>query len=296
LSNRSDNNIYAIHDVEEHLIRSRFIDQTYRIKVKRPMSRADATDRFPVLYVTDSDDLFGGVATLANILQAHGETPRFILVGIGYAEVGAAGVLRMRDYYSHADRTLFQTEIERVARSSFVTGVPDLGALWTTDASEFLRFIREELMPFVSARYSVVEGDNSYFGYSAGAAFGLHTLFTEPHTFRRYVLGSPSTSYGGRNFAIPKAEAYANSSQRMDVKVFMCVGELEELKPQLRQFDLVSGYYQLAKFLKRAEIPGLDLTLKVFPEETHATAWAPAFGHGLRALFGPAGQVPFWPG
>ena len=282
--------------MDEHLLRSTFVAQEFRVKVLRPRSHKGGSERFPVVYVTDGDDLFDALAVLANILQAHGETPRFILVGIGYAEAEAAGILRMRDYYTHADRKLFQTQIEHVARSPFVSGIIDLSAITqTTDATDFLRFIREELMPFINARYSVLLGDNSYSGYSAGAAFGLHTLFAEPDTFKRYMLGSPSTSYGGQHFMIPKAEGFHRSGRKMNAKVFMCVGELEEFAPKLRQFDLVSGYYLLARFLRETKLPGLDLTLKVFPEETHATAWAPAFGHGLRALFGPASEVPFWP-
>src|SRR5580698_1485477 len=92
------------------------------------MRRADASERFPVVYATDSDDLFGGLATMANALQVHGETPRFILVGIGYGDTRASQVLRMRDYLTHSTRAHFQQELEQLTDSPLVAGGSDLMA------------------------------------------------------------------------------------------------------------------------------------------------------------------------
>ena len=287
---------FQSHEIEEHSVQSNVVAQTFKIKVKQPISRADGSERFPVLYATDSDDFFGGLATVASVLQVLGEAPRFILVGIGYDDARAAGVLRMRDFYTHATRRLFQAEIEQMAVSPLVGGVADLKAITqTTDATEFLHFIRDDLMPFVAAHYPVLPNDYNYYGYSAGAGFGLYTLFAQPDTFRRYILGSPGTSYNGHHFGIEMAKAFMKSGQAMDAKVFISVGEFEEFKRGHGQFDLVTGYYLLAKFLKQSDIPGLDLTLRLFPGETHATAWTLAFSHGVRTLFGAVDQVPFWP-
>jgi uncharacterized protein len=287
---------FQVHEVAEHLLDSHRVAQTYRIKVWRPMSNTDDSERFPVLYATDSDEFFGGLASLAAALQVHGEAPRFILVGIGYKESRAAGLLRMRDFFSHSDRALFEWEIRQLAESALVDGVRDLQAIMqTTDASDYLGFVRDELLPFINQRYPTRPDENSYFGYSAGGGFGLYTLFTKPDTFGRYILGSPSTSYSGRNFAMRLAESFLAAGSGLAAKVFMSVGELEEFKSGHERFDLVSGYYHLAKFLKSASIPGLDLKTRVFAGETHATAWSMAFTHGVQQLFGPAGQVPFLP-
>lgn len=260
------------------------------------MRRSDDSERFPVLYATDSDGFFGAFADLANILQAHGETRRFILVAIGYENAHAAGLLRMRDLFTHANRAHFQAVIEQLAASPLVGGLDDVKSITeTTDASDFLQFILRELVPFVADRYPALPDDNSYFGYSAGGTFGLYTLFTEPRAFRRYILGSPATSYEGHHFATELARAFIGSGRVMDATVFMSVGELEEPGNAMGQFDLVTGYYLLAKFLQRAAIPGLDLRLRLFPGETHATAWTPAFSHGLKMLLGPAQEARHGP-
>jgi uncharacterized protein len=283
---------YDPHKVQEHLIQSSVVAQVFKITVLQPISRTDNSERFPVLYVTDSDDYFGGCASLANHLQLSGETPRFILVGIGYEDTRAARLLRMRDFFTHAIRKHFQSVIDQVAQSPLVSGVDDLKEITqSTDARDFLHFIREELIPFISARYPALPEDNNYYGYSAGGGFGLYTLFTQPDTFRRYILGSPTTSYDGHHFGIALAKAFISADRALDAKVFISVGELEEF---IGQFDLVTGYYLLSRFLKTSAVPGLDLSVRLFPGENHATAWTLAFSHGLKTLFGPADLVPFW--
>jgi predicted alpha/beta superfamily hydrolase len=287
---------FVAHSIQEHLIRSSIVSQVFRIKVLNPIRSVLEVERFPVVYATDSDDYFAGYAALAHHLQLHGETDRFILVGIGYEEARRAPILRMRDYLTHANRALYESEIKQLAESPIVGGVEDLEALTrATDAAEFLRFIHVELMPFISRQYPVDHGNDHYVGYSAGGAFGIFTLFTRPATFKTYILGSPATSHNGNNYAVQAAKAFMESSGSMDARVFLSVGELEECKRGLLAFDLVSGFCLFAKFLRQVNIPGLELTTRMFPGETHATAWALAFCHGVRTLFGPADNAPFLP-
>jgi predicted alpha/beta superfamily hydrolase len=288
------NVVYQGAGTTEHLIRSRAVDQTFRIKVWEPIRTRG--ERFRVVYATDSDEFFDGLATLANSLQLHGETPRFVLVGIGYENSRAAGLLRMRDFWPHGIRRLYARELIELANSPLLEGITDLKVITeTTDATQFLSFIRDELMPFIAGKYPTQERDNTYFGYSAGAGFGLYSLFTQPDTFKRYVLGSPATSYGGHQFAVELVSTALRAGLPMEAQVFMSVGELEEFSRGLSQLDLASGYFQLAKFLRNLAVPGLSLSFKMFPGETHATAWSPAFSTGLRTLLGPVEDVPVWP-
>jgi predicted alpha/beta superfamily hydrolase len=282
-------------EITEHSIESRFVGERFQVKILQPARRSDGSECFPVLYTTDADDHFGGYADLATQLHNHGEAARFILVGLGYRNPRLSGVLRMRDFFSHANRALLQSEIQQLIDSPMIGGLDDVAALLQkSDATQFLQFITEELMPFVNAEYPTVPGDANYCGYSAGGGFGLHVLFSRPDTFKRYILGSPATSYAGQNFAVEMAKVLVESGRPVSAQVFMSVGELEEFKKGFGPFDLVTGYYHLAKFLNAASIPGLDLKLRVFAGETHATAWPLAFVHGVKRLFGAA-DVPYDP-
>jgi predicted alpha/beta superfamily hydrolase len=286
---------FQLSEVTEHRIASRNIAQVFRVKVQLPIRRTDETERFPVLYATDADEFFGALATIATHLQIHGEVPRFILVGIGYADEAASRLLRMRDLHTHANRALYQDDIEQLARSSLVNANCDLRLITqTTDAGEFLEFVKSELVPFVDGTYPTESSANSYYGYSAGASFGLFTLLSQPETFKNYILGSPVTSHRGHQFATAFVKRFLDSGRSLNARVYISVGELEELGP-MERFDLVSGCSTLLKYLRGANIRSLQLITRMFPGETHASAWMPAFSHGLRVVLGPADDIPFCP-
>jgi uncharacterized protein len=276
------------YDIDDFLIESKSIDQTFRIQVFQPSSCRPSKELLPVLYATDGDLFFHGLASMANMMQLLGEAPPFILVGIGYQDARASELLRWRDFPTHEIRWRFVSMLERLLRSEYVSGIDSLDQIVkTTDARQFLDFIQVELMPLIRNRYPVRPYDNSYCGYSAGGSFGLYTLFNQPECFGRYILGSPATSCDGQNFGIELANSFVRSGRTMSNRVYISVGELEEFKQGHEDLDLVVGYYRLVKFLRRAEIPGLDLITQVFPGETHATAWMWAFSHGVRQLFDP---------
>jgi uncharacterized protein len=284
------------YEIEAHVIASKIVSQTFIIKVVRPTFEVGyKSKRFPVLYVTDSDDYFAGLACFANVLQLLGETRPFILVGIGYGDSREARLLRWRDFVTHSIRVHYREMLEKLAASRLVDAPADLSKVTeTTDAKDFLAFIREELMPFINKHYPVIPEDNSYSGYSAGGCFGLYTLLTQPDTFKRYIIGSPSTSYGGHHFGIELADAFTRSRKAMSADVFLSVGELEEFERGFEQLDFVTGYCRLTKFLTASSISGLGLTARIFPGETHATAWTLSFNHGLRTLLPPIDSVPDW--
>ena len=280
--------LYRPPEIQEHVIASRFVSQQFVIKVLRPICLTQKQSEYPVLYVTDSDDYFSGLACIANILQLFGDARPFILVGIGYGQVGEARLLRWRDFATHSIRLHYREMLEKLAGSELVDKAVTLERVTgTTDAADYLAFIRQELMPFIKAHYPALPDDNAYVGYSAGGCFGLYTLFTAPETFKRYIIGSPSTSHAGHHFGIELASAFKRSKKRANADVFLSVGELEEFERGFEDLDFVTGYYQLVKFMRACTVPGLGLTSRVFSGETHATTWMLSFSHGLRTLLPP---------
>jgi predicted alpha/beta superfamily hydrolase len=280
--------------IEERLLASKAVAQNFRIRVWQPVRRSDRAERFPVIYVTDADEYFATCVTLASAMQFHGECRRFMLVGIGYAESHAASLLRMRDFYAPEIRELLRPEIEAFARSPAGAGLAELRTIMqTTGAREFLQFIRDELKPAIESKYPCLPAESACFGYSSGGAFGLYTLFNEPETFRRYILGSPVVSFAGQPFAEQYARAFLNRAMRANAKLFLSAGEREDGQETLRRFQILSGLRRFTNFLATHPVAGLEVTSEIFPGEAHGSAWAPAFSHGVRTLFGPAGTVPF---
>ncbi len=167
----------------EHFITSAFVAQTFRIYVMQPISRSDGTERFPVVYMPDGDELFSTMSKLALLMQGSGDTPRFIVVGIGYEDSSASALLRMRDLCTHANRACMHPYISQIIGSPYVSGTHDLKTITeTTDASSYLQFICEELIPFIDGHYPTITDENTYFGYSAGGGFGTCCRSTLRHS------------------------------------------------------------------------------------------------------------------
>ena len=257
------------------------MDQTFEVYVQVPWSLADGSEHFPVLYLTDS---YGGMAfaDTTSIMQLGGDVPRFITVGIGYEMDSPVHAMELRQ------RDLTPVEAKGPA------GLPPLSAIFkdapplnldksSGGAANFLRFIREELQPFINANYPTDPKDQSYWGDSLGGLFGLYVLFNQPQTFNRYIIGSPSIWWANRAI-VADAKAYIESNKRLDAAVYMAVGELEETEPD--SFSMVTNMFRLASMLEDADLKGLQLKTHMFPNETHTSVIGMNYSRGIQEIFG----------
>ena len=62
----------------------------------------------------------------------------------------------------------------------------------TGGGPRFLEFIHTELKPLIEAEYPADPADATIFGDSFGGLFSTFVLLNRPHTFQRYIIGSPS--------------------------------------------------------------------------------------------------------
>jgi predicted alpha/beta superfamily hydrolase len=127
-----------------------------------------------------------------------------------------------------------------------------------------------------------------------GGGLGLHALFSQPSLFTRYLLASPSICYGDNEYGIDEAREFIASGRHHDARVFLAAGELEELDADeaVAKPRFVSSVCRLAALLHNARVPGLDLSYRIFPGETHASIWPVAYTHGVQALYGRAACPP----
>ncbi len=267
---------FVVHETKTHVLESKFIDQTFEIYVQVPWSRADETERFPVLYMTDC---YGDIDYKRDIhlLQYSGEIPRIIAVGIGYKMDTPlqSTVIRARD--------LTPTESESYGKgrkfpNQLFKNWPDPELEKATGGGpDFLRFIREELQPFIDKNYPTMPEDRGFWGDSLGGLFGLYVLFQKPDTFNRYIIGSPSIWWDD-NTIVNDAEAFIDSHERLDADVFMSIGEDEPT-------TMVPNMLEMAERLREANLTGLNLKTHVFPGETHISVISANFIRGLRNVY-----------
>jgi predicted alpha/beta superfamily hydrolase len=230
----------------------------------------------------DADFGMGMGTDMARMLALGFEVQEAILVGIGYGSVSVEewGQLRTIDLTPSADLGYEGTLREQN---------PAAPEVLSGEASAFLRFLVEEVRPFVESRYRVSEEGRGIFGDSLGGLFCLFTLFHAPESFDRYIIGSPSI-WWDEKVTLEFEEAYAANHADLPAEVFMSVGLLEEdpNEPLSASSAMVTNTRNLEATLLDRAYPNLHLTTHFFEGETHLSVIPSNMGWGLRTLY-PAG-------
>jgi predicted alpha/beta superfamily hydrolase len=172
----------------------------------------DQSARFPVIYLTDANWLFGLTAQSYHLLRLGGMVPDALIVGIvrsGVEEdtregsaVGAERAFDLTPTRNVDEERRYRGEYKRDVR--------------TGGGPAFLRVLVEELIPDIEARYRA-NGDRTLVGYSLGGLFGAYVLFQSPETFKRMVLVSPSLWWDGGVIA-KHEQTYAEKHKDLRVR------------------------------------------------------------------------------
>ncbi|HKV72864.1 MAG TPA: alpha/beta hydrolase-fold protein [Gemmatimonadales bacterium] len=250
-------------------IRSKVNGRDYRLFVAVPPGYAEAGDttRYRVLYVLDGNVLFPFTVEAHRLPRAGGwrDDPETIIVGIGYP---------VDQYYLEAAdaRNLDYTPTKLLLPDTLCGAYlrhPSGGG------AAFLRVVREEIIPFVDARYRTT-ADRGIMGHSHGGTFALYALLAAPGLFRRYAALSPSL-WWDRGVMFGYEASLARERKDLDASVFLSYGSAES--PCIMQ-----PAQRMADSLRAHRYSGLDVQLQVFPDENHMTVLPSAIGQALRAL------------
>ena len=280
----STNDQSPLADTEVHFLRSDHVGDEFKIFVGH-CGLADAQPP-AVLYVTDANGMFGSAVEMVRFMQLSAFLPPLLVVGIGYRRGGIAEttIVRTRDFTPTYD-------------ASFVKYFPDQTMMG--GAAQFLAFIRDELQPWVSARYGVAD-DATYFGHSQGGLFGTYVMLTEPTTFRRYAIGSPSLWWDADMMFDVEAR-YAATHDDLPAHAYFAVGAFEDhdgrqreasrLSPEeragaaLRYIDMVADTERMVAALRSRNYPSLEIESVVLADEFHITVPPLNLSRALRHLF-----------
>lgn len=244
---------------ERYLIESASVGDAFIVDVILPIGYGQGEERYPVVYVTDSNYLLPSAAATL-LAQARGEYPRMIIVGVGW-DVPSIARIRTRDL------TPTCSEQYKADRSY---GDHECG-----HADAFARFFSEELKPFVDQTYRA-SGDDTLVGYSFGGLFGLHVLFKQPDLFDRYVLGSASIEWDDE--VLFRSEAvYAAEHSDLAKTVYLSVGSEEA-------DGTIPRSYRMAEQLRARGYPGLKLEMEILDGESHLTSINAFVMRGLRSV------------
>jgi predicted alpha/beta superfamily hydrolase len=232
------------------------------VLVYLPPGYEGGTRRYPVLYLQDGQNLFDGATSFipgqewrvdetAERLIRRGSIEPLIIVGIYNA-----GELRADEY----------------------TPTPDPRAKAGGKADVYGRFLVEEVMPFIDARYRTLGGtaNTGVGGSSLGGLVSLHLAVEYPHVFGKVAVLSPSVWWDGRSIL----ERARRLKPHRDLRVWLDMGT-KEGEGALRDARLLRDVLR-ASGLR----PGRELKYFEARGAPHSElAWAKRVGPVLRFLF-----------
>lgn len=218
--------------------------------------------RYPVLYLLDGQIFFQAVSGVVQSLAADASPhiPEMIVVGIPSEN-------RVRD--SSPTRSL-----------KGPLGVEESVYEVSGGADRFLRFLTEELTPYLDGSYST-SGYRVIVGYSFTGLPVMHALFTRPTSFHAYVAIDPSWWWD--DYLLEKeAQRFIASGSAEGRALFVTTTTNNPpvaFFPKLRYVDTLAG------MLKASPAKGLHFGIRIYDDETHHSLAVRSVYDGLGHVF-----------
>ena len=239
---------------ETFTLQSKALGETRRINVYLPPGYVESADqRLPVLYMPDGGlaEDFLHVAGLVQVSVGNGTMRPFVLVGIENTE-------RRRDLSGPTQNE----EDKKIA--------PRVGG-----SAMFRKFLRDELMPDVSARYRTTD-EAAIVGESLAGFFVIETFLLEPDLFDSYIAIDPSLWWNSG--ALVKSAAERLRAQSKSDKALWIASSIEQRGDWIDRF---------ASAVQANAPRGLQWHYEPMQQEKHSTIYHPAALKAFRAVFRP---------
>ena len=236
----------------------------YELYVSLPPGYGAGNVRYPVMYLLDADYSFAIARNITEHLTERNHLPPVVLVAIAYGGPPAYRANRTRDYTP-----------TRVADGGYGPEYQRLSG----GAPAFLRFIRDELIPFIAREYRV-SGDRAIVGHSYGGLFVTWAMMQEPTLFRRVIAVSPSLWYDD-HLLLRLEQELATRVRSLPMRVYAGVG-IREVNAQR---NMITDLRRFTEQVREHRYDGLDLQMHVLDEETHNSVFPIALTKGLRWVY-----------
>ena len=273
---------------EVRMMKSKHTGREYRISISLPYAtfKSELTtwpfnkplERWPVVYLTDGNWYFGMVTDIVRNMGLSGNTTDAIVVGIGYREAQNPQEALCD---SIAGRFYDFTPVRVAGIEKWVENLVNRPAI-TGGAGDFLRFIKEELIPIIEQDFQTDPRKRILAGHSLGGLFTAFALLEEPGLFDTYIIGSPFLAYCDR-FIFKREEQFAKRHKKLAAKVHLWVGDREETIDESAASDVI----RFGAILEGRKYKGLTLVKQIFADQNHNEVIAPGFMSGIKLALQP---------
>jgi predicted alpha/beta superfamily hydrolase len=210
-----------------------------------PESYEKSENRYPVLYVLD-----GRPSTLAGAFftarwLSYEQMPEMIIVAV-----------------ANTDRDRDMIPVKHPRR-------PTSGG-----SDNFLRFLSEELIPFVDQNYRT-EKFRILSGTSNSALFAVYAFLADPEPFYGYIASSPMLGHC-YEFMFDMANKFFSSREKLKKALFMVYGKSDSQA-------VVKTVPYFTTIVERAKPEGFEYAVKIIEDEGHVPHGS--LFYGLRFIF-----------
>ena len=236
---------------EIRTIKSTVLNENRTLNIYLP-ERYNANQSYPVVYVLDGsiNEDFLHITGLIQFFNMTFAMPDCIVVGI-------ANVDRRRDF-------TFHTDLKDLQEAYPTTGHSD----------KFIRFIEEELQPFIAAAYKT--NDTKYIiGQSLGGLLATEILLKKPKLFTHYLIVSPSLWWDNESL-LKQAKSLVEKQQNNNLYVYLSAGKGEEEMMQRDTNEIRDILIQSKK---------MTVDYKLMTDDNHATILHRSIYEGFLKLF-----------
>jgi predicted alpha/beta superfamily hydrolase len=147
-------------------------------------------------------------------------------------------------------------------------------------ADVFLRFLREELLPFIDREFRT-EPRRLVWSHSIGGTLIIYALLAAPDLFQVHLTSSPFFIYDGKNrFLLRNASRLLKRRRDEKTYLYVAVGNEPNLKPAIDEFVRILG---------DDKPPGLVWDYVQMDKEDHSSIQVRSLTEGLRAFYAKEG-------
>ncbi len=187
----------------QHILKSIILEEERPIIVSLPIGYNNSKANYPVLYVLDGLQNIKHTVGTVELLTESGLIPPLIVVGIESLD-------RTRDLTpSNAG--------QNVHGGTGNSGIPQSGG-----ASKFLKFLSDELVPYMDSNYRT----HSYRileGHSLGGLFGVYALMESKDLFDAFIVEAPALWWNKEEMT-EKAKTFFKPHDTLNKTVYFGIG------------------------------------------------------------------------
>ncbi len=239
---------------EIKIIHSTILNEDRKIYVYTPVNHSEP---LPVVYLMDGE-MISLVAGIVDFLYKANQLPPMIVIGMGNYE-----------YDRFRDLTPTHSLLNMDGTTDSLRGKNSGGG------ENFLKFVKDEVMPFVEKNYKT-SPNKIFFGHSLGGLMSSYCLLNHPEMFNSYIAVSPSLWYGKESI-FTNADLMFNNKNFKSKTIFFSDGDEGN--------EYHKGIIKLQSLLQQKKITGLRYKYIAYPEETHNSEVVKATQDGLNFIF-----------